>query len=539
MSGRTQAWLPAAMIVLAIALLQAGCGDDRQPLRPATATCFVEGRVARFTLGDQGTRVRFNRIGEVQGAIEVPVDDTGHFRLELPVGDYCAAASAGGDWCWLLPGGGLGFGSDGADTLRLVAGAAAFRCDFLFGALRLATVQAAGLAAPIMSLELSQSSRWDLTGNTVRIVDGDTVAGDLVIDSGPLAPGDYRVRVRWRRDWNSYGENFWLPGVAGWDSATWYHVGADSVCEVAAPFAAAPARLRGHVTGAWQALGATTPRLAAHALDGSMVAGPCELAPDGSFAFDLHRPLPVRLEVADNNSRYWLGGLTEADATVYDPAPGQTITGIDAVMSGAAVRVITAVPGLGATSAIIEFRDPGDQSLVLRTSASYWSANTLGCLRPGTYLVRMTSNSVGSVPVRAQWYDRAATPAAATPVTVPDGGGVVEITFTLERGGTISGVVVPAADEHPWGDLVVTGAGDDAVVAQRWTSGVDAGFVVQGLEDGVYKVGFLQSTYDWLWPGDPAPAGVVWYPGTTDWAAATPVTITAAGDVAGVVITMP
>ena len=338
MSGRTQAWLPAAMIVLAIALLQAGCGDDRQPLRPATATCFVEGRVARFTLGDQGTRVRFNRIGEVQGAIEVPVDDTGHFRLELPVGDYCAAASAGGDWCWLLPGGGLGFGSDGADTLRLVAGAAAFRCDFLFGALRLATVQAAGLAAPIMSLELSQSSRWDLTGNTVRIVDGDTVAGNLVIDSGPLAPGDYRVRVRWRRDWNSYGENFWLPGVAGWDSATWYHVGADSVCEVAAPFAAAPARLRGHVTGAWQALGATTPRLAAHALDGSMVAGPCELAPDGSFAFDLHRPLPVRLEVADNNSRYWLGGLTEADATVYDPAPGQTITGIDAVMSGAAVR---------------------------------------------------------------------------------------------------------------------------------------------------------------------------------------------------------
>lgn len=539
MSTRCRFLLPAVLCAFVVALLQAGCSDDRDPLRAPAETCVVEGRVTRFQAGEWGTRVRFTRVGAIQGAIEVPIDATGHYRLELPAGRYGAAASDGNSWYWLRRSGALVSDFADADTMIVAASATPIRFDFLFGAVRLTGEQPAGLAAPFLTVEFSQPSEWGSGGSTVRYVETDGLAGALTIDSGPLPPGDYRVRLVWRSDWSHNGERFWLPGVSTWDAAAWYHVGVDSLCEIPLPFSATPGRLEGHVTGAWQVFDTERPRVVAYALDGNPVTGAWDLEPDGGFAIDLRRPAPVKLAVEGNGSRYWLGGPREADATVFEPAPGVTISGIDAVVSGAAVRVTQLAPWIEDRNPLIEFRDAADRSLVVSTWGSYWNATTLGCLPPGQYLVRMGSNGVGADPVRAQWYDRARTPEEATVVTVPENGGIVQISFTLERGGTISGVIVPLSVDQRWGNIIVTAVGDNAVVGQRWTSGTVPDFVVKGLDDGDYKIGFLPRSYDWLTAGEAAPAGVVWYPSTTDWNAASTVRIVDAGDVTDVVITVP
>jgi hypothetical protein len=542
MNRRFRAWSLGAAVAASVfaALLQAGCGSGESSLQPQATTCSVTGNVTRFGAGDNRLRVRFRRVGTATGEFVGPVDEAGGYRLELPAGDYVAAAEVGYSSYWRGPDGAIVSHSGEADTLRLSAATPSTRVDFRFGSLHLAGEVPAGLAAYRMNVTYYRRTEWAPDGSDIRYDEADVSDGLVDFDSGPLPPGDYRVRLVWEGPGSRYGEQYWLPGTALIDSAAWYRAGADSLGEVPVSFPGPVARLEGRITGAWQAMQVTVPRLMAYDLDGNPVAGPYRPLPDGSFSFEFHRPVPVRIEAADRSISYWVGGPREENATVFPLVPGETISGADAVIPGAVIRVVAGSPGLDHHSVTLEFMDPVDQSLVMRIYSSYDEQVVLTCMLPGQYLLHAKSGSFGSSPARPQWYDRAATPESATLVSVPDGGGVVHLDVRMERGGTISGMATVATDSSGWGMIVVTGADNDIVLGRTYGYGTATKeFLLQGLEDGSYKLGYLPASVSSPRTGEPAPAGIVWYPHATEWAAATPIVIGNGGDVTGIVIDVP
>lgn len=542
MSGRFRAWSWGAVIAASFvtALLQAGCGSGESSLQPQATTCSVSGSVTRFGAGDNRLRVRFKRVGAATGEFVGPVDEAGGYRLDLPAGDYVAAAEIGYSSYWRGPGGAIVDYSEEADTLRLSAAMPSTRVDFRFGSLRLVGEVPAGLAAYHMNVTYYRRTEWAPEGSNVRYDEANIIDGLVAFDSGPLPPGDYRLHVTWEGPVFRYGEQYWLPGTALQDSATWYRAGADSLGAVPISFPGPVARLEGRITGAWQATQVAEPRLTAYDLDGNVVAGPCRPTPDGRFDFEFHRPVPVRLEAADRGISYWVGGPRKEQATIFTLVPGQTISDADAVIPGAVIRVVAGSPGLDRRSVTLEFMDPVDRSLVMRVYSSYDEQEVLACMLPGQYLLHARSGSFGTAPARPQWYDRAATPEAATLVTIPDNGDVVHLDVRMERGGTISGMATVATDSSGWGMIVVTGTDNDIVLGRTYAYGTATReFLLQGLEDGSYKLGYLSESVASPRTGEPAPAGIVWYPHAADWAAATPIVISNAGDVAGVVIEVP
>lgn len=541
MSGRFRAWACGVVIAASFvtALLQAGCGSGESSVQPQATTCTVSGSVTRLGAGGNRLRVRFRRIGAATGEFLGPVDEAGSYRLDLPAGDYIAAAEVGYNSYWRGPGGTIVDYSEEADTLRLSAATPSARADFRFGSLRLAGEVPAGLAAYHMNVTYYRSVEWLPEGSSFRYDEANITDGRVAIDSGPLPPGDYRIHVTWEGPVFRDGEQYWLPGTALQDSAAWYRAGADSLGIVPISFPGPVARLEGHITGAWQATGVTEPRLTAYDLDGNAVAGPCRPTPDGRFAFEFHRPVPVRLEAADRGISYWVGGPREEQATIFTPVPGQTISDADAAIPGAVIRVIAGSPGLDRSSVTLEFMDPDDRSLVMWVYSSFDEQEVLACMVPGQYLLHARSGYFGTAPARPQWYDRATTPEAATLVTIPDNGDLVHLDVRMERGGTISGMATVATDLSGWGMIVVTGADNDIVLGCTYAYGTATrAFLLEGLEDGSYKLGYMpESTTPRT--GEPAPAGIVWYPNADDWAAATPLVIDNAGDISGIVIDVP
>jgi protocatechuate 3,4-dioxygenase beta subunit len=75
----------------------------------------------------------------------------------------------------------------------------------------------------------------------------------------------------------------------------------------------------------------------------------------------------------------------------------------------------------------------------------------------------------------------------ATPVEVPASGNVEHIDFTLEQGGSITGLVTSAADNTPIGGALVQvrPKGSNAVIA-RGVSGRDGKYLIAGLRTGEY-----------------------------------------------------
>lgn len=522
----TRRLVAAAVMAMLGVWLQAGCGHDDVAPRPAAASCAVSGRVSRFGAGVLRLSVRYTRVGAVEGLFEAPVDSLGNYRIDLPAGDYLASARIGyGSDLWLGPHGSLVGHESEADTLRLDAGTPAKRVDFPFGGMRVTGAVPADLTTGRLDIQYWRTSSDWLEGASLFIQHVDVTDGALGFDSAPLVPGDYHVEFVWRRSDGQYGERYWLPGVAASDDATSYHVGVDSLCAIAVDFPGPVARLAGSVTGAWQAMGLNPPRVEAYDLAGVSIAGPWQVGADGRFTLEFHRPVPVRLLLSGSNDGFaWIGGRNAAQATVFTPVAGSTIDGVDAVVGGAIIRATTAVEHPRSTSLGVLFCDPVDQAVVLRGYANFTRDTAIGCLPPGQYLLRVDAD-VGYDDVRPQWYDRAATPAAATLVTVPAGGGVLHVDFVMERGGTIAGTFTSTPTMATWGVVLLTAADDSTVIGSRWTAGpTPEAYVLRGIPEGAYKVAIR--------PGGSAVK--TWYPGTTDWSAAAVLVISGANDITGI-----
>ncbi|MBK7049205.1 MAG: hypothetical protein IPH48_22400 [bacterium] len=526
--GRATPCLLAMLVLLGAA----GCGDEPTSAPPPTESCVVEGVLSHAVPQLFDNQVQFTRAAGPDYYVTATVDNAGHYRMELPSGDYIVAALSNYRTYYLAPGGVLTQSWSEADTLRLDSRNSPRRIDFPFGSLR---VTMDGLAAmegweaqTTLSLD-DDGASMDIGGMTARIADG-----RLVMDHGPVVPGNYRVELRLRRDWSHSGERFWLPSTRTYEAegAVLHRIAPDSLTTIIMS-PASPSRLAGRIRGSWLDLGLSTPDLMAFDADSNVVAGPWDVDVDGRFELVLADPKPVRLSAGYNGQRQWFGGATFAEAAVFDLQPDGDIQGLDMNVSGVLVRPVLTLPVDYHTGGVVVLYDPDTLTPVQSLGISVSQQSGQAFLAPGTYLAYLR-NDFGLSRWRSQWYDRAPTAGSATLVTIPADGGTLVLDLVIEEGGIIAGTTTLAGSGEHWGHVVVTSAEEDVLLCADYVSTTSPDFTLPGVADGGYKLGLVSNGMFWLNPGDPVPAGVVWYPGTTDWSAAGVIAVAGADSVGGI-----
>lgn len=224
---------------------------------------------------------------------------------------------------------------------------------------------------------------------------------------------------------------------------------------------------------------------------------------------------------------YYDNARVLTDATPVAVADSSEITGIDFEMiplASGTGRISGTVLDRGSTlpvgGAQIEVYLPANpffsHSTVSRDDGTY----VLDGLLAGEYLVRAQAR--GYLP---QYYDKAAMPAHATPVAVPDSGEVAQIDFALDPGGTITGVVTRADGTPIPGALVqaatsVSDPGVSPIAGGRAAFGLgiadeNGEYEITGLPTGDYFVN-AQVWNAWSWE-------VQWYKEAETPQTATPV----------------
>ncbi len=526
--------------VLACALTGSG-GCDRQDGQapPLAGTGVVRGRVGGVT-GAASVRVEFSSTepGPGEREFSVTADSSGRYEVELPAGDY--RVSAVSSWArYFHTATDPDPREDRADTLRLRAGDPPHTIDLPLGLLRIVATVPTSLDNH--NFQFLVQSQWPTESMPSAVRSGNALVadGNLELVLPFMRPGDYSVRASWDLDGRHHGDEFWLPDAATMEQAARHRVGADSTCTVTMELASEPAHVSGSVTGAWQALSLSPPRVRAMSPEGELLAGDWEVDDDGGFALDLYLPRPFRLTIRTGSTVQWIGGSGPDDATIFRPEPGQSITDLDLVSSGLRLRVTTDDQFGEFHSVHFELCDPGSLSPVFSWYSSLSAQMGVAGLPVGTWLLHVSHPYYySSATWRSQWFDRAAGPASAAPIVVPAGGGVAVLELVLERGGAIIGTATSAAGDSSYVQALLTSADHCAVLDKYYFYLYRGVFHFGGLDDGLYRVGIAPGDGDWVGEGMPPPPDTVWYPGTTDWAAATDIAIVAADTVRGLSITV-
>jgi hypothetical protein len=524
-----------AVFAAAMLLLAGGCDDDQAPLAPATGTCIVQGQLISPSPTGAVPFIQFRRSDGPYLTIGVDADATGRYRLEVPAGDYVISAQVGGMLCYATADGGVALSWVLADTLSLRSGDSPREINFRLGALQLVEDGLSDLDGWQVQADLYRVDEGPEHGWWGPLEEATVVDGRLDLALGAIVPGNYRIQVRVQRGWSERGESFWLPGERDVDDGDIFHVGVDSLTTVA-DFWEAPARLTGTVSGAWLAMGISAPSLEAYDMDNVMIAGPCQIHGDGRFELPFLRPVPVRLAIVHESARHWVGGPRHDDATVFDLAAGVTTSGVHEAISGVLVRTTLEMQESGSGSARLELWDPTSRVLVQSLYFQPQGLYGMACAQPGQYLARITSGSSNRT-WRSQWYDRVATPEAASLVTIPANGGTLVLDLVLERGGVISGTIGQIGSNWHSASIRFTSEDSLTVIYGQYL-GSTTEFSLAGLEDGRYKIGLR--AYDVSGATQTEPGLIeYWYPGTDDWAAAGVIEISGANTVGGIVLTLP
>jgi len=453
--------------------------------------------------------------------------------MDVPEGDYTielfVEGPGWGHYSWTHTG--TTYGYDTADTIRVDSAHSPVEIQFelgsiafdlgVFGAL---DREHAGLRLHRRDVDKDRSHTYiedfslDIEHGRIR----DQVPGVL--------PGEYLIEIRYLA---SQQESFWLPFTHDPEQARWYRVGVDSLLTVTLAQDFSPAHIRGSVTGAWQELGFSPPMVFFVSPDSVLIAH-ADVRTSGEFDVPLYVLGPLKIGI-EQSIRQWVGGTDFQNATVFHPQPGGTISGIHFTQSG--IRFHLNVPGDYAESVSFELRDAASSALIgtVATWPAYERYAAVTNLAPGEFLIYISPSrlDLGQALWRPQWYDRAAAVQDAKRVTVSYSGEVINCDLFLELGGSIAGEVRYA---RSYFYVMVTRVDNPEPWAYD-SFPVSASFQFLGLPDGDYKIGAWDGHIPW--DGGPAPAGAVWYPGTTDWNQAGVLQISDANAIAGIVIDIP
>lgn len=342
-------------------------------------------------------------------------------------------------------------------------------------------------------------------------------------------PGFYPGTCRLQLAVNEYrlSEWFWLPAGRNVEEADTVRLHPGQITRYRTALPEACATLSGEVRGSWQTFGTNRPDLALYTAD-SVRAASTQAEADGSFAFRMWQPEPVKLLVDIDGSARWYGGDSFAEADLHTPTPGSAIE--DLVHTESGIFFSLDQPGYPRWMYMrISVFDAGTHTLV--TSRLLGSSNltsaTISNLGPGEYNVYIDDPELRRSWV-PQWFDRATDFASATTISVPSEGGVATASVTLEPGGEIHGrAIAPEDNSCPIPVFYVVNAISGECLGRTGCIPCECGgcicmnphpFSARGIPDGTYKVGVALRN-DAPYSEDPPPH-TVWYPGTSDWEAA-------------------
>lgn len=539
---RTVCWRRGFLAGLAALVLLAslgGCDEVGNPIAPAVSGGRIAGRV--FT----GGPIPDGNI-EVQGVdlpvgqdwrIRVDLDPQGRFSLDVPPGRYRVRIRLiGGAWSYYFSSTGPVSSRLDADTLIVDSFHDTGHLDF-------------HLSSATLNLSFPNQDMTDYDARIRLFPEGsngsyESPSEDLDGHSGNVSlvgirPGRYRIRLEISRQFFLSGQTIWIPGHPDSATAPFFEVPVDSEFTTAYTQDTSPAHLAGRIGGGWQELGIEfQPYLSLVGLDSSHVEE-IRADEDGTFAFDLFWPQPVKLHIEQDHVAQFVGGPSFADATVYDLDPGQSITDLE--LETATILIESSGSLLNPfrdMNGEIQIYDPLDMSLIARTHPQVTSLGTavLPNLWPGEFLFRAVPDSwqIGSTPWYDQWYNGTQDATQAQRVILTEHGEILHLPWHLLAGGTVSGQVTTSWPDR-WIDTVVTTADDAGWWAYKSDySGTTREFAFLGLPDGEYKIG---ASTIYLFDGEYTTT-TSWYPGTADWDSAGIITIEGAGAVEGIEISL-
>ncbi len=545
------------MLLLAILLLAlgflSGCEDD-DPCLPLVPAGRITGHVSAggvpSDLVVRAVPLADGLAGEA--LFETVVDFYGQYSLDLPEGSYHAKLSVGwGGQSYDYCGAEMGYGQREPAVLEVGNGTIIENVDFSLGSLRVQVGLSHELDGEIGEVELHLRDAVEVpTGPTyLHRAQGTITDGALDLTLLGVLPGEYQVEViLGRRIYACVcpydGEHVWLPGQWGAGDSPWITCPADSLVSVSMELTSEPAFIEGRLGGAWQDLGWEPPEISIVTPDSVLVMGPRRaMGVDGEFSIPLHCGGEVKLVVSHEGVESWVGGDDFASASVFQVTPGQTIAGVE--MESSAVQLTVADNGLFFWGSTVELYDPVSRRMVAVSEPWVFSQSTTRTLpgvKPGEYLMRIDSSYItrGMSSWRPQWYDRRSAMDGATVITVPEGGALLSLAVTLERGGALAGeVATDRPDEERAFYVVATTAHDRSDYWRDYLRPEEAvtHFQIWGLPDGDFKLGFFEAQGDWE-PGDALPDRTQWYGGDS-WIEAQVLTIEEAGTVDGLEIAFP
>lgn len=220
-------------------------------------------------------------------------------------------------------------------------------------------------------------------------------------------------------------------------------------------------------------------------------------AADGTYTLSGLEPgrYRVRFQPTGSLAPQWFDGAdTQEDATELTVGPGETRAGIDARLRPARAisGTVTDPQGNPLANVQVQVYAEGSSHYTDRVTTDSQGTFVTQDLPKGAYRVYL--RPLSPTAFAAQWYDRSATRAGATPVRVTDGQKAV-IAAELEPGGSITGTVTGS------GGTPVAGA---HVSAQRSgefryaTTDADGNYEIMGLGAGDYAVEFSVSGSDYV-----------------------------------------
>ncbi len=510
-------------VALSCALL--GCANDvTSPAIELVDGGRIVGRVRTGSTIDATIRAERIQDGENSSRFSVAVNRDGTFELDVPAGRYVVDLFTGPRFSYRAAGLGCGVAPD---TLLVDDAHSPVTTNFDLASARVRIDVPQIYNDEFVSIVLHERPRSDARSCTFsrssRVRNG---AAEMTLPA--IVPGAYRVEV----ELGSSGyERLWLPGVRDSADAAWFEVSIHETANIAGRSDVEPAGLQGKVVGAWLEMGlGVYPTVQLFALDSTRVHYGTSVDFDGSFELRLALPEPVKLLVEHLGIRQWFGGRSYADAQVFDLQPGEIVTGIEFVQSALLLDFQGETPFGSTVGRLFDaatLEPAATWSFFLVSSGLVPVPN----LVPGTYLMRIESGFRGASTWAPQWFDRADTPMLATTIML-DQGEIEPIVVTLEKGGTIAGLVRDSAGESLY-RVHITTADEPETWASRFVSSANPVFEFQGLPNGDWKVSAQRTGIEL-----PEPQRV-WYPSTTDWETAEAIPVRDHADVTGIEIVLP
>ena len=504
------------ILLCATAVLTAtlSCDDCADPPCTVMMLGTVEGYV---TGGASPVEANLNLVpldsSHEDDSYSVRADSTGFYTFTVPAGDYFRTAWYFSTKRYYTSGGGLGPKSQ-ADTVTV--GDPARRIDLAAGA---ATVL---LDVPETLQEFSLDCR-------IGVRDGsrlDSYSWDQGDSAGsgrrftfPFVPaGIYSLTLQVDRR-----AEIWLPPSWSPEDADTLTVETGAITNYEAALTD-PAIIRGSVTGSWQEFPDHRPRIEVYDADSTEILYE-NLSSDPDYEFLLPVVAPIKLRVKIGNIARWIGGRDYASATVYDPQPGDIITGVD-LEEGGIVCYLNYPGQFGDLEANFGLVDADSVPLGSRYPMGggenpFFISN----LTPGTYFLYLGRAS-SRQPWYSNWFDGAESFSEATPITIESPGEIKRITAHLADGGRITGRVLRYNGDPALGIRLTTLRTDEPERNDyaTYSNHSDGSYEIVGLSNGDYLVGVYSYYYN----------VTSWYPGEFDPALADTIRVVDHGTVTGI-----